>query len=101
MSLLQLSNTKDSEWYLPSTYHPFGKKSYETKQYSPREKKIRQCKELAFYTTELPVIQHNKYNMWKYFDKTYVYSQIVDIVIQKNPRNVLHKNSMRRTRPLL
>lgn len=102
MSLLQLSNTQDCEWYLPrGSAYPYGKKGYKTKQFSPREKTIRKCKEIAFYSTELPIIQHHKYNMWKYFDKSYVYSQIIDIVMQKNPKDVLYKNSIRRTKPLL
>ena len=73
MSLLKLSTIQDSEWYLSEFYSPYGKKSNATKRFSPREKTIRKCKEVAFYMTELPVIQHYKYNMWKYFDKIYVY----------------------------
>ena len=97
MSLLMLSSIQDSEWYIPTDYSPFGAKSSATKKFSPREITKRKCKEIAFYMTELPVVQHHKYNMWKYFDRKYVYSQVIDIVIQKNPRNVFQKNAMRRT----
>ena len=97
MSLLKLSKIQDSEWYIPLSTHPHGENGYKTKKFSPREKVIRKCKEVAFYTTELPIVQHHKYNMWKYFDKQYVYKQIIDIVVQKNPRNMFQRNSMRRT----
>ena len=101
MSLLKLSKTQDSEWYIPLSTHPHGENGYKTKKFSPREKAIRKCKEIAFYMTELPVMQHHKYNMWKYFDKVYVYSQIIDIVLQKKTRLTLNTSSIRRTKPLL
>lgn len=98
MSLLKLSKTQDSEWYTPVNTYPFGKKSFLTKKFSPREKTMRRCKEISFYSSLLPVI---KTDVWKFFDKVYVYSQIIDIVIQKNPHNAINKNSIRRTARLV
>lgn len=102
MSLLKLSNIQDSEWYIPlNNLYPHGKRGYLTKQFSPRQKTMRKCQELAFYTQELPIIVSDNYNVKKFFDKKYIYSQIINIVIQKNPKNALHKNSFRRTAGLL
>lgn len=101
MSLLKLSKIQDSEWYIPLNIYSHGEKGYKTKKFSPREKTKRKCQEIAFYTTELPIVQHYKYDMWKYFDKQYIYKQIIDIVVQKNPRNMFRRNSMRRTAGLV
>lgn len=98
MSLLKLSNAQDSEWYIPAHTHPFGDKSYVTKKFSPREKTKRKCEELNFFYTYLPIIYNNQYRyLWKYFDKNFLYSQIINIVIQKNPKVILKNTAFRRT----
>ena len=102
MSLLKLSKIQDSEWYIPLNIYPHGEKGYKTKKFRRfmgKEATLMKwiSKEIAFYTTELPIVQHHKYDMWKYFDKQYIYKQIIDIVVQKNPRNMFQRNSMHRT----
>ena len=100
MSLLQLTKINNSEWYIPRSTYPHGAKGYRTQQFSPSRKSMRKCQELAFFMTELPVVQHYKYNMWKYFDKQYVYKQIVDIVLQCSPHDLLKSTLMLRVRGL-
>lgn len=96
MSLLKLKDTFNNEWYIPrGSLYPHGKRGYITKQFSPRIKTMRKCKELSFYTVELPVLINNNYK-FKYFSAHYVYSQIIDVVLQIHPDGALNQNSIRR-----
>lgn len=100
MSLLKLSSLPDNAWYLPRDTYPYGKEGYKTKKFSPSEKVIRKCREINFFQVELPIIQHNKYNMWKYFEKGYIYSQIVDILLSKRASTFHRMPCIRRVRGL-
>ena len=96
MSLLKLKDTFNNEWYIPrGSLYPHGKKGYATKQFSPRIITMRKCQELAFYTVELLVLINNNYQ-FKYSSAHYVYSQIMDVVLQIHSDRVLNQNSIKR-----
>lgn len=98
MSLLTLRRIQNSKWYIPINTYPYGAGSYETKKFSPQEKTIRKCREINFFQIELPIIQHDKYNMWKYFDRKYIYSQIAEVLFCKNETEFHAQNIIRRVR---
>ena len=96
MSLLVLSKIQDSKWYISGRTHLYGNKSYETKKFSPQEKTIRKCREINFFRIELPIIQHDKYNIWKHFDRKYVYGQIMEVLLYKDEFKFKKQNIIRR-----
>lgn len=100
MSLLKLSSLPDNEWYLPHGFLLHSREGYRTRKYSPPKQTIRKCREINFFQVELPIIQHNKYNMWKYFEKGYIYSQIVDILLSKRASMFQRMLCIRRVRGL-